>query len=72
MKKPTKQPPVAQIAMATNTVAADMDRIVVRAEQELNKEDRNQDTKGGVRNWPGYHGNDIIPHTADDMGPGRS
>jgi hypothetical protein len=68
MKKPTKQTSAAEIAMATNTVAADVDRIAVRAEQELDEVEWNRDTKR-VGNRPSYHGNNILPDTADDMGP---
>ena len=70
MKKSTKQLSAAEIAMATNTVAADVDRIAVRAEQELEEVEWNRDTKR-VGNRPSYHGNNILPDTADDMGPGE-
>ena len=56
--------------METDSISADVDRVVLRAERDLDSVERNQDTREGV-GVSGYHGNDFLPDAADDMGPGN-
>ena len=58
--------------METDSVGAAVDEVVSRAERELDLPEWNQDPKvsAGSKPMSNYHGNDIVPETADDMGPG--
>lgn len=67
-KATTKQLPSAQVVMETDSISADVDRVVLRAERDLDSVERNQDTRESV-GVCGYHGNDFLPDAADDMGP---
>ena len=55
--------------VVTEPISADVERAVLRAEQNLDAVERNSDT-GRVGAGSGYHGNDILPEAAEEMGPG--
>ena len=60
-KKSTRK---VEVVMATDSVTADINRVVLRAERELDTVEWNENHEGGA----GSHGS-VIPDTADDMGP---
>ena len=61
--------PATQVVVATDSVRADVDNIVLRAERELEPVEWNQDVHSGIGS--NYHESNLLPDTADDMGPGN-
>ena len=61
--------PATQVVVATDSVRADVDNIVLRAERELDPVEWNQDVHSGIGS--NYHESNLLPDTADDMGPGN-
>ena len=60
------------MGVANDSINAAVDKVVLEVERTLDCVEQNQDPVGvGVGEGSGYHGNSIIPDTADDMGAGN-
>ena len=60
------------MGVANDSINAAVDKVVHEVEWTLDSAEQNRDPVGvGVGGGSGYHGNNVIPDTADDMGAGN-